>query len=319
MPVEIAFITVNYNTCEHLTRLAGFFRSLEVPFTFSFTVVDNRSQDGSQQFLASHPEIHSLLAGENLGYGRAMNRGIAATGSKYVCVMNTDVILNPQALTALWRFMEEHPDAGVVAPRLLYADGRDQGMVFRPSLPAHYSNGYAKTLAWFGKRRLRRATQPVRVDGVLGAFFLIRRSVIVGPLFDEDFFFFHEDTVLAHSWKNRGVPCFVLPGAQIVHIGGQSRSVAAVKFFYESKYLYLTKFYSASHARAVYFLDRFRMLRKWSVYGLLMRVSNSERIRAKENYYRTAWRTVTFRESQLRSLTAKSAEHGAGNECSHRH
>ena len=297
VPVEIAFITVNYNTREHITRLADFFRLLQLPFTFSFSVVDNASRDGSREFLESHPEIHSLLADDNLGYGRAMNRGIAATESRYVCVMNTDVILNPEVLTALWRFMESHPDAGVCAPRLVYADGRDQGMVFRPSLPAHYSNWYAKTLAWLGKRRLRRATQPVLVDGVLGAFFVIRRSAIAGTLFDEGFFFFHEDTVLAHSWKNRGVKCFVLPGATIVHIGGQSRSVAAVKFFYESKYLYLTKYYSGFHARAVYFLDRFRMLRKWFVYWLISRVSRSERIRAKENHYRVAWQTVRFHAS----------------------
>ena len=94
MPVDIAFITVNYNTVEHVKRLADFFRDLAVPFTFSFTVVDNDSQDGSQEFLHSRADIHYLQAGENLGYGRAMNRGLASTDSKYVCVMNTDIVMN---------------------------------------------------------------------------------------------------------------------------------------------------------------------------------------------------------------------------------
>jgi N-acetylglucosaminyl-diphospho-decaprenol L-rhamnosyltransferase len=292
VPVEIAFITVNYNTLEHVTQLANFFQRLDVPFTFSFTVVDNNSEDGSREFLQSRSEIHSLQAGENLGYGRAVNRGIAATSSKYVCVLNTDITLNRESLTALWRFMEQRPDSGVCAPRLVYPDGRNQGMVFRPSLFAHYANWYAKALAWFGKRQIRGATEPVPVDGVLGAFFVIRRSVIQPPLFDEDFFFFHEDTALAHSLKNRGIRCFVLPGATIIHTGGQSRSVAAVKFFYQSKYLYLSKFYSGVHARAVYFLDRFRIFRKCLVYWLISRVSHSERIRLKAIHYHTAWRTV---------------------------
>jgi len=289
--VEIAFITVNFNTLDQLTRLADFFRALRVPFTFSFTVVDNNSQDGSQEFLRSRPDINYLQTGENLGYGRAINRGVAATASKYVCVMNTDVILNAEALTALWRFMEDNPQAGVSAPRLVYSDGRTQGMIFQPSLLAHYWTGYAKVLAWWAKRKLR-GDPPVRVDGVLGAFFVVRRSTITPLLFDEDFFFFHEDTALAHSWKNRGILCFVLPSSTIIHIGGKSRSVAAVKFFYESKYLYLAKFYSSFHARTVFKLDRFRMFRKWLLYSLLFRLSHSERLRHKQEHYRLAWLTV---------------------------
>ena len=122
---------------------------------------------------------------------------------------------------------------------------------------------------------------------------MIRRLVIPGAtLFDEDFFFFHEDTALAHSLLNRGIPCFILPNTTIIHIGGKSRSVAAVQFFYETKYLYLRKFYSEFHARAVHFLDRARILRKWLLYWLLSRFSRSERIRMKENHYGTAWTTV---------------------------
>src|SRR5260221_10075283 len=91
VPIDIAFITVNYNTLECVSQLTSFFNSLDVPFTFTFTVVDNDSGDGSQEFLQSHPEIDYLQIGENIGYGRAINRGVAATASKYVCVTNTDV------------------------------------------------------------------------------------------------------------------------------------------------------------------------------------------------------------------------------------
>ena len=208
MLVDIAFITVNYNTLECVKQLADFFSGLEVPFTFTFAVVDNNSADGSQEFLQSRPEINYLQTGENLGYGRGINRGVAATASKYVCVTNTDVILNRDALVNLWRYLEEHPDVGVCAPRITYEDGRAQGMVFKASLFSNYANWFAKLLARYEKLRIARATAPLRVDGVMGAFFLIRRSVIPLPaLFDEDFFFFYEDTALAHTLKNNGVPC----------------------------------------------------------------------------------------------------------------
>jgi GT2 family glycosyltransferase len=296
-PVDVAFVTVSYNTLGFVKQLTGFLETLAVPFTYSFAVVDNNSTDGSQEFLQSRPGIKYLQTGENIGYGRAVNRGVTATASKYVCVTNTDVILDREALITLWRFMEERPDVGICAPRITYADGRDQGMVFNRSLFAHYANWFAKLLATYSKRKVARATAPFRVDGVMGAFFLIRRSAIPTPtLFDEDFFFFHEDMALAHTLKNRGTPCFVVPSARIQHIGGKSRSMDSVALFYESKYLYLSKSYGPLHAKGIYLLDRARILRRWSFYSLFALLSASQRIDSKRRYYQTAWNS--FRPSK---------------------
>jgi GT2 family glycosyltransferase len=296
VPTDIAFITVNYNTLECISRLNGFFNNLDTPFTYSFTVVDNNSGDGSQEFLHSHPEINYIQNGENIGYGRAINRGVSRTDSKYVCVTNTDVILNREALITLWRFLEERHDVGLCAPRITYSDGRHQGMVFRLSLFSHYAHWFAKALARYSKLKIEKATAPLRVDGVMGAFFLVRRDVIPPPaLFDEDFFFFYEDTALAHKLKNRGIPCFIIPGAAIIHIGGKSRSEGSVSFFYDSKYLYLRKFYGPLHARSIYFMDRARILRKWSLYSLFSLVTASERVKFKQRYYKMAWNAARLR------------------------
>ncbi|HET7107209.1 MAG TPA: glycosyltransferase family 2 protein [Candidatus Acidoferrum sp.] len=296
MPVDIAFVTVNYNTLDCVKHLADFFNTLDVSFTFTFTVVDNHSTDGSQEFLESHPDVEYLQTGENLGYGRGMNGGVAATRSKYVCVMNTDLILNRDALVKLWHFLEERPDVGVCAPRIAYGDGRDQGMVFKASLFAFYANWFAKLLAGQEKRRIARATVPVKVEGVMGAFFLIRREVIPSPtLFDKDFFLFYEDTALAHTLKNKGVTCYIVPGANIMHVGGKSGSANSVSAFYQNRYLYLTKFYGPSHAKAVNSLDRFRILRKWMVYSLLSRITSSPRIMEKQRHYELAWEAARLK------------------------
>ncbi len=297
MPVDIAFVTVNFNTLQYVQRLSDFFTRLDVPFTFSFTVVDNNSHDGSQEYLQAHREIHYLQTGENIGYGPGINRGVAATSSKYICVTNTDVILNREALLTLWRFLEQQPDVGVCAPRIRYADGRDQGMLFHHSLLSHYATWYAKALARYAKSKIANATAPLKVDGVTGAFFLIRRrSVFPLPtLFDEDFFFYHEDTALAHALKNRGVACFIIPEATIVHIGGRSSSAGSVSLFYSSKYLYLQKFYGPWHAKAIRSLDRLRILRKLLFYSLLSLVVASERIKSKQRHYKVAWSAAFLR------------------------
>jgi N-acetylglucosaminyl-diphospho-decaprenol L-rhamnosyltransferase len=267
-----------------------------VPFTFSFTVVDNNSREDSREYLRSHAQTNYIQIGENIGYGPAINRAVKATASKYVCVMNTDVTLNREALVTLWRFLEECPDVGVCAPRLTYPDGRDQGMIFHDSLFSFYSDWFAKPLARRSKLKLNKAMSPVKVPGVLGAFFLIRRSVMPLPtLFDEEFFFYYEDSALAHTLKNRGVLCFVIPSSTIIHIGGKSSSTKSASVFYASRYLYLSKFYGQLNAKLVYFLDRWRFLRKFCLYSLFSLVTASERVRSKQRYYKVAWDTVRMR------------------------
>src|SRR5258708_39085306 len=97
-------------------------------------------------------------------------------------------------------------------------------MVFHISLFSHYVNSFSKTLARYSKLKIGKATAPLRVDGVMGAFFLIRRSVVPSPaLFDEDFFFFHEDAALAHTLKHRRVPCFIIPDSTIILMCGKLR------------------------------------------------------------------------------------------------
>jgi len=169
-------------------------------------------------------------------------------------------------------------------------------MVFKASLIAFYANWFAKILAGFEKQRIARATTPLKVDGVMGAFFLIRREVIPSPaLFDKDFFFFYEDTALAHTLKNNGVSCFIVPGATIIHLGGKSGSEDAVASFYQNRYLYLNKFYGPFHAKAVNFLDRARILRKWMLYSLFSRLTASQRIKEKQRHYELAWEAARLK------------------------
>jgi GT2 family glycosyltransferase len=169
-------------------------------------------------------------------------------------------------------------------------------MVFKASLFALYANWFAKLLAGYEKRRIAHATAPLKVDGVMGAFFLIRRSAIPSPaLFDKDFFLFYEDTALAHTLKNNGIACYIVPGASILHLGSKSGSANSISSFYQNRYLYLNKFYGPFHAKAVNFLDRARILRKWSLYSLLSQLTYSKRITDKQRHYQMAWEAARLK------------------------
>lgn len=286
MPVEVAFITVNYNTRGLLEEMVAFFRTTPLPFSHSLVVVDNASSDGSHEYLSAQTDIVYIPAGKNLGYGRAINRGIHATDSRYVCVLNTDVVLTGEALTDLWQFMETTPDAGVVAPRITNRDGSTQGFIFHKSPLSNVFHLANKVQTSLLKMKLARTSIPMKVHGVLGAFFLARRSLAPdGILFDEDFFFYFEDTDLAHRLFEAGVNCYALPACSIIHLGGSSTSLEGARLFFKSKNLYLKKHYGSVFADVIKTIDRFRLRMKFFKYSLLALISSSRRVAEKKAYY----------------------------------
>ena len=287
MFVDVSFITVNYNTCALVKDLIEFFSKVDLPFSHCLVVVDNASTDGSREMLEdiADDRVVYLQTDENLGYGRGMNRGLAAVESRYSCIMNTDLILNREALLELWQFFQNMPEAGVASPVILGANGRQQGFVFSPGLLPHYFHWLAKFLAKRWKLRVSRAVSPLPVPGVMGAFFMIRRSAFPTRLFDEDFFFYYEDSELAHWYWQQKIPCHVLPNVSIIHLGGQSTSASGAKLFIESRNLYLEKCYGKKHAWLIGLLDLLRIRSKVYKYRLLSLISSSASIRAKYDYY----------------------------------
>ncbi|KAA0892023.1 glycosyltransferase family 2 protein [Oryzomonas rubra] len=287
MAVDIAFIAVNYNTRALVEELIRFFATCELPFRHCLVVVDNSSTDGSREMLeqAQGDGLVYIQANENLGYGRGMNRGMAAVASRYACVMNTDLILNREALVALWEFFESRPEAGVASPVILGSDGRMQGFLSFPGLLLLYAPTLSKIKSKLWKLRVAKARVPLRVPGVLGAFFMIRRSCFAAPLFDEDFFFYYEDTELAHRYWEQGVPCYVLPQVSIIHTGGQSTSAAGGKLFQQSRRIYIEKCYGAPHTAWLATLDRARLRMKYYKYRILSCFVKSGKIQRKYEYY----------------------------------
>ena len=214
------------------------------------------------------------------------------------------MILNADALAALYRHLESHPQTGVASPRICYPGGRTQGFIFCDGLIPLYSTLAAKLLAKYHKLRVERAKRPLQVDGVLGAFLFLNRELCPdGKLFDEDYFFYFEDSDLARRLAKRGVRCDVLPDQSIVHLGGRSTTIRNGIQYYRSKYLYVRKQFGARHASALQSLERLRIGRKILFYRLLKTVYPSETVLTKLELY-----TLDFggRSILLRFTAAKT-------------
>jgi GT2 family glycosyltransferase len=210
-------------------------------FEFEVIIVDNVSTDGAVAMIEKDfPQVTLLRNKERHGFGHNQNIAINAAKGKYIFIYNDDTLVHGNALSVLCDFLDEHPKAGLVGPKLLNADGTLQMSCYKfPSPVRCIWENLLVTAAFpnstvFGDYRNWPHDSVREVDFVIGAAMLVRREVIeqVG-IFDELFFMYSEETDWQMRIKKAGWQIMLCPSAEITHLGGQSTEDAKDKQFAE--------------------------------------------------------------------------------------
>jgi GT2 family glycosyltransferase len=86
---------------------------------YEVVVVDNGSTDGTPAYLRSlmrqHPHVRAVFNGDNLGFARANNQGLAAATGDVLVLLNNDTLVPRGWLMRLVRHLED-PDVGLIGP-----------------------------------------------------------------------------------------------------------------------------------------------------------------------------------------------------------
>ncbi len=225
---RVACVVVDYHAGPALTNCLA---SLRANGVSDIVVVENGEPGSTPPALVGH-DVVLVEPGLNLGYGRGVNRGVAAVGpAPYLLVSNPDVVVHDGAVAVMAAYLDSHPDVAVVGPQIRRPDGSvyPSQRVF----PNFWLAGLHALLApvWPtnpATRAYRSARADGTVDWVSGACFLIRRDVFdaIGG-FDERYFMFAEDMALCWQVRERGYAVAAVPGAVVTHIEGLSRQRAS--------------------------------------------------------------------------------------------
>jgi GT2 family glycosyltransferase len=155
-----------------------------------------------------------------------VNAGIAATTGEYVLNVNPDAVAEPGAVGALTTFSDDHTRCGIAGPQMRWGDGSWQPS--RRRFPTVRGTLVRRTPL----RRLRppferqrdhylldeRPDEPVQADWMLGAFLLMRRSMLVElGGWDEGFRHYCEDIDLCYRAKLAGWERWYVPHALVTH------------------------------------------------------------------------------------------------------
>lgn len=110
-PVNIIIVT--WNACGYTKFCVDSIkRYTDIPY--HLTVVDNGSTDETLDYLKLQPDIRVIANKENLGYGGAINQGYEVEPTRFVCVMNNDIVVSPSWLKTMTQTLQENPDIGLL-------------------------------------------------------------------------------------------------------------------------------------------------------------------------------------------------------------
>jgi GT2 family glycosyltransferase len=261
--MKIDIVIVNWNAGTQLQDCINSVRAHHAGIVGKCIVIDNGSTDGSADFLCDTSDVDLMLTGQNLGFAKACNLGAARGSADFVLFLNPDAMLLPGSLAGALSVLQlpENERVGIVGVQLVGEDDAFQRTCARfpsPLLLIAKSTGLSslvKSLDFHMHRWPH--NQTMRVDHVIGAFYLIRRPLfdrLEG--FDETFFVYLEDLDLSYRAAKIGYHSLYLADVQAFHKGGGvSEQVKAHRLFYSlrSRIQYAFKHFSMLSAILVMF------------------------------------------------------------------
>lgn len=224
----VSIIVINYNGVSHLETCFSSILKSRYP-RYEVIFVDNASSDGSVEFVReAYPAVTIIKNTSNLGVGGAFNRGITYAKGKYVALLNNDIEVHPDWLLGLVDFMERSPQVGAVDPK--YINYYDRSKFDASSGAGRYLDFLANPVirgaerAGIGDMGINDCGQYDSVARIFYSDTFFRKSALLDVgLFDEDFFYWYEDSDEGWRLNLRGYQIMYVPTSIIYHKGGEKK------------------------------------------------------------------------------------------------
>ena len=253
----ISVVIVNWNTREKLARCLESLFTHHPGLEIRITVVDNASSDGSADMIKQKfPGIDLIANQDNRGFAAANNQAFARLDrqSRFVLVLNPDIVFTRNALQPLVGFLQSRPEAHVVTPKILDPDGsiqrgcrrRDPRPLIMLSSLLGLSRFFPKSKRFSGYTYGEIPEQETHeVEAASGSFLFFRREVLdaVGG-FDERFFLYAEDLDWCLRVRKKGFSIYYYPETSVVHQRASSsaqRPLSRLWHMHYTAFLYIVK------------------------------------------------------------------------------
>ncbi len=187
--------------------------------TYEIIIADDCSNDHTMEMDKVVSGIKILHNDKNLKFLLNCNNAAKYASGKYILFLNNDTQVQPDWLSSLVDYMEEHDDVGMIGSRLVYPDGflQEAGGIL-------WKDGSAWNYGCMKNPDSPEFNYVKEADYVSGASIMIRSALWdeIGG-FDEAFApAYYEDTDLAFEVRKHGYRVCMQPKSVVVHFEGKS-------------------------------------------------------------------------------------------------
>jgi GT2 family glycosyltransferase len=192
--MQVSIITVNYNqprVTEEL--LASISRHCRYPL-YEVIVVDNGSSaDGTIAWKELYPKVTFIRSEKNLGFAGGNNLGLQYASGDYLFFVNNDTEFTPGLMETLAQTLDQHPEAGMVSPKIRYFDQPDT-LQYAGYTPMNYYTARNRCIGQFEQDHGQYDDRTGEVAFGHGAAMMVRRAALekAGPM-SEVFFLYYEE------------------------------------------------------------------------------------------------------------------------------
>ena len=226
--IDLSIVTISTNEGDQLVDSARSVMAGIEDLNVEYFVIDNNSTDETEDVTRQYDKIQLIQHRERVGFSTNNNLALERSSGRYVLLLNPDTILDPETLPFMVKYMDDYPDIGASACKLVNPDGSIQHTARRFPTPGAILARWAhldrilpnlKILKDYLMSDWDHETER-DVDWLVGAFLLVRRDVMekVGMLdtaFDP---LYYEDIDWCYRIKKAGYRIRYVPHVKTVHL-----------------------------------------------------------------------------------------------------
>lgn len=196
-------------------------------------VVDNASTDDSVQALAKRfgNKITILVNQANLGGSGGFNTGLRKALEleyKYVVLIDNDVIVAPDAIEVMYRYMEEHEDVGILGAKILQM----QNPTVVQDLGGHIDDKYNMRGNYYGQKDENLPTE-IECDYISTCTAMARVDAVRKfGLMPEDNFIYWDDVEWSRKCQLAGYKTVAIGAAKVWHNHSIINRTSAFTIYY---------------------------------------------------------------------------------------
>lgn len=226
--MTLSIIIVNYNVYDLLKECLKSIYDKINDINFEIIVADNNSPDREiDNIKKEFPDVKYLSFPENLGFAKANNEAVKKSNGKYLLFLNPDTLITENFLTDFIKLADSEPEAGVLAPMLVYKNNKYQSST-GPKMGIFYdlleAFNFVNLFRNYQKNKYFKKINKIYLTSWVSAACMFMRKIDFDRVsgFTASYFLNYEDIDLCAKITSSGKSIFYLPKYKCTHIDHKS-------------------------------------------------------------------------------------------------